>query len=211
MPRKIRVLLADDHPVFRTGVRTLLETDKSIEIVGETSKGARVIPLVGELKPDVLVLDMEMPDLGGVEIARQLRSAKAPVRVLALSAHDDVQYVRNLIETGAAGYLMKDENPERIIEAIKGVARGEEGWISRRVAARMEQWAQNEFPARRTLTERELDVLQQIVNGLSNQEIGRRLHISEKTVEKHSSSIFSKLNVNSRVEAAVLAVQEGLV
>jgi DNA-binding NarL/FixJ family response regulator len=211
MSSKIRVLLVDDHPVVRAGIRTLLSSHPNIEVVGETSDGTQVIPLVGELSPDVLVLDVQLPGLNGVEIARQIKSAQIPVQVLALSAHDDIQYIRNLLAHGASGYLTKEEAADTIVEAIQGIARGEQGWLSRRVATQVSAWTLNPNPVKHELTNRELDVLHEIVAGLSNQEIGRKLKISEKTVEKHVSSILAKLNVSSRVEAAVMAVQENLV
>ncbi len=189
----------------------MLSSQPNIEVIGETSDGMQVLPLVGELAPDVLVLDVQLPGLNGVEIARQIKSAQLPVQVLALSAHDDIQYIRNLLAHGAAGYLTKEEAADTIVEAIQGIARGEQGWLSRRVATQVSQWTLNPTATQRDLTARELDVLHEIVAGLSNQEIGRTLQISEKTVEKHVSSILAKLNVNSRVEAAVLAVQENLV
>jgi DNA-binding NarL/FixJ family response regulator len=208
---KIRVLLADDHPIVRAGIRTLLSSQANIEVVGETSDGTQVIPLLGELTPDILVLDVQLPGLNGVEIARQIQSAQIPVHVLALSAHDDIQYIRNLLAHGAAGYLTKEEAADTIVEAIQGIARGEQGWMSRRVASQVSQWSLNQHAGKRELTNRELDVLHEIVAGLSNQEIGRKLKISEKTVEKHVSAILAKLEVNSRVEAAVMAVQQNLV
>lgn len=211
MKHKIRVVLADDHPIVRAGIRTLLASQPSIEVVGETSEGTQVIPLVYELSPDVLVLDVQLPGLSGVEIARQIKAAQIPVQVLALSAHDDIQYIRNLLADGAAGYLTKEEAADTIVDAIMGIARGEHGWLSRRVASQVSVWMLDPMSMPRELTTRELDVLHQIVNGLSNQEIGRQLSISEKTVEKHVSAILSKLEVNSRVEAAVMAVRENLV
>lgn len=207
---KIRVLLADDHPVVRKGIRDLLEQSSTIIVVGEASNGYDVLTLVDEVAPDILLLDMEMPGLSGVEVARQLRSKRAPVRILALSAYDDPQYIRSLLESGAAGYLTKEEAPEAIVEAVQGVWRGEEGWLSRRVAARMTVWTREE-PDQMGLTNREMEVLKQVVEGKTNQEIGIILGISDKTVEKHLESVFSKLSVSSRVEAAVLAVREGLV
>lgn len=208
---KIQIVLADDHPVVRSGIRNLLESQHDIAVVGETSNGTDVLDLIRELEPDIVILDMQMPGLTGVEVARQLKAARSSVRVLALSAHDDIQYIRNLLANGASGYLMKEEAADTIVEAVRGIARGENGWLSRRVAAQMSDWTMNDTPGKHRLTEREMDVLALIVEGLSNQEIGRRLSISEKTVEKHTGSIFSKLNVTSRVEAAVLAVQEGLI
>lgn len=207
---QIRVLLADDHPVVRGGIRNLIETAPEIAVVGEASGGREALSLVEELQPDVLLLDMEMPDMSGVEVARQLAQKKTAVRILALSAYDDPQYIRSLFSSGAAGYLTKDEAPEFILEAINGVWRGQEGWLSRRVAARMTVWTRDE-PDDMGLTRRELQVLRKIVEGKTNQEAGLELGISDKTIEKHLESIFAKLGVSSRVEAAVLAVREGLI
>ncbi len=133
----IRVVLADDHVVVRIGIRNLLSRSKDIEVVGEAGNGIEAIQLVDDLKPDLLLLDMEMPELDGVEVARRLRSAKSPVRILALSAYNDKQYIQSMLEQGAAGYLTKDEAPGTIIEAVRGVANGEHGWFSRKVAARL--------------------------------------------------------------------------
>ena len=206
-----RVVLADDHPVVRSGIRNLLEKAAGIEVVGEANGGEEAIRLAESLLPDVLLLDMEMPDLKGVEVAQKLREMGSPVRILALSAYDDRQYILELLSNGAAGYLVKEEVPETIIEAVRGVARGEQGWVSRRVASQMADWIHNEEPGRMGLTTREMDVLRLVVAGKTNQEIGIALGISEKTVEKHLEGVFSKLGVASRVEAAVVAVRTDLV
>lgn len=204
---KIRVVLADDHPLAREGLRNLLAKAINIEVVGEAVDGNQTLDMVNTLQPDVLLLDMEMPGMKGVTVAQQLQNSQSKVRVLALSAYDDQQYIKGLLASGAAGYLMKEEASEAIIEAVQGVARGEEGWLSRRVAAKLSSWAQQQ----RNLTPREMDVLRLVVGGQTNQEIGFKLGISEKTVEKHLDSIFTKLDVSSRVEAAVWAVREGVV
>ncbi len=133
----IKVVLADDHVVVRIGIRNLLSRSPDIAVIGEASNGVEAIQLVGDLRPDVLLLDMEMPELDGVEVARRLRAAKSPVKILALSAYNDKQYILSMFDQGAAGYLTKDEAPEKIIEAIRGVAAGEQGWMSRKVAARL--------------------------------------------------------------------------
>ncbi len=203
------VVLVDDHPVVRAGIRNLLEKAHDIVVVGEASNGNEAIKLVKELSPDVLLLDMEMPGLSGNEVAQQLQKAGIPTHILALSAHDDKQYIQELLANGAAGYLVKEEVPEAIVEAVRGVSRGEKGWVSRRVAAQMSSWMGNENQERNGLTSREVQVLQAVVAGKTNQEIGLALGISEKTVEKHLEGIFAKLGVASRVEAAVRAVREG--
>ena len=207
----IRVLLVDDHPVVRGGIRDMLDKNLDIEMVGEASTGKEALQLVEDVNPDVLLLDMELPDIQGSLVAQQVQQRYPKVRILALSAHDDSVYVRELLELGAAGYLMKEEAPEAIVEAVRGVAHGEKGWISRRIAAQMASWMQTGDPGEMKLTVRELEVLRLIVQGKTNQAIALDLHISEKTVEKYIRSIFTKLNVASRVEAAVYAVQEGLV
>ena len=152
--KTIRVVLAEDHPVVREGIRTLLERALDLVVVAEASDGQEALRLVEEMAPDVLLLDMEMPGLTGVEVARRLQAARSPVRILALSSHDDDQYIFGLLEAGAAGYLLKEEAPEAIVAAVRGVARGEVGWLSRSVAQkvmrRMEGRAEETCP----LTER---------------------------------------------------------
>jgi DNA-binding NarL/FixJ family response regulator len=208
---KIRVLLADDHPIVRTGIRAMLQGASDIDIVAEAKSGAEALMLVEQLQPDVLLLDMEMPVMSGLEVAKRLKLLDSSVRVLALSAYDDAQYVHNLLASGAAGYLTKEEAPEMIIEAVRGVARGEEGWLSRRAVATVTAWARQDREEGGKLSERELDVLRLVVAGKTNQEIALALHISEKTVEKHVGAILNKMSAASRVEAAVQAVQRGLV
>jgi DNA-binding NarL/FixJ family response regulator len=135
---KIRVVIADDHAIMRVGIRNILSRSDKISVVGEASNGAEAIQLVSELGPDVLILDMEMPVMDGVEVARRLHTNQSPVRVLVLSAYDDRQYILEMLNMGAAGYLIKDEAPEVIVDAVKGIASGEKGWISRKAAVRLQ-------------------------------------------------------------------------
>lgn len=205
-----RVLIVDDHPVVRTGIRNLLEKAADIQVVAEASSGEEALDMIKELDPDVLLLDMEMPGISGNQVAEELQKEEARVKILALSAHDDKQYIQELLANGASGYLIKEEVPEAIVEAVRGVARGERGWVSRQVAAKMTTWMQEEDEQdKRGLTTREIQVLRAVVAGKTNQEIGLALGISEKTVEKHLEGVFAKLQVASRVEAAVRAVREG--
>lgn len=207
----IRVILVDDHPVVRDGIRGLLEKAVNIELIAEASSGEEALQLCESTVPDILLLDMELPDMQGTEVAQQVLAKFPQVKILALSAHDDARYVRELLELGASGYLMKEEAPEAIEEAVRGIARGEKGWVSRQIAALMVSWMHNEDADKKHLTLREHEVLRLVVDGKTNQAIAVEMGISEKTVEKYLSAIFSKLNVASRVEAAVYAVKEGLI
>lgn len=208
---QINVLLADDHPLARAGIRKFLEKEPDIQVVGEASSGEEALQLVEEFHPDVLLLDMEMPGMKGLEVAKTLKERNSPTVVLALSTYDNKQFILGLLASGASGYLVKEEVPETIIEAVRGVARGEQGWVSRRIAAQMANWMQMENNEGGSLTNREMDVLRLIAAGKTNQEIGLALGISYKTVEKHIDSIYMKLGVTSRVEAAVYAVRDHLV
>lgn len=206
----IRVVLADDHPVVRNGIRKVLSRDPEIEVVGEASSGEEALALVEQCIPDVLLLDMEMPVMNGVEVTAQVRRRFPFVHVLALSGYEDRSYVLEILQMGASGYLTKDEAMETIVEAVKGVARGELGWLSRRVSALITTWMRKDEPEQHSLTQRELEVLRLVVAGKTNQRIAVELHISEKTIEKYLESILRKLGVNSRVEAAVYAVRNNL-
>jgi DNA-binding NarL/FixJ family response regulator len=136
-PHLTRVLLADDHPRVRKGMRNLLQRIPDIEIVGEASNGLQAVEMVNQLSPDILLLDMEMPVMDGTEVASRLREMDSPVHILVLSAHDDQQYIKCMLDAGASGYLIKEEVPEKLIDAVKGVARGEKGWVSKRVAEKL--------------------------------------------------------------------------
>lgn len=132
-----RVILADDHAIVRAGIRHILQRTPDIQVMGEASTGTEAIQLVNQLVPDVLLLDIEMPGLNGIEVARKLNATNLPVRILVLSTYDDRQYITEILSHGAAGYLTKDEAPESIVEAIRSIARGEKGWVSERVRTKL--------------------------------------------------------------------------
>ena len=207
----IRVILVDDHPIVRSGIRGLLEKASDIKVVGEAENGETALQLVEEAAADVLLLDMELPDIPGPQVAAQIKQNHPALKILSLSAHDDSVYVRQLLEQGAAGYLLKEEAPEAILDAVRGVAQGQQGWISRGIAAQIASWMQVDTAGDPHLTRREQETLGLLVEGKTNQAIAANLHISEKTVEKHIKAIFEKLKVSSRVEAAVIAVKHGIV
>jgi DNA-binding NarL/FixJ family response regulator len=204
---EIRVLLADDHPIIRSGIRMLLEQAPDIVVVGETDRGDDVVGLVGRLHPDVLLLDMEMPGKSGVDVARELQSSGAAVRILVLSAYDDDQYISSLLTNGAAGYLTKEEALGTIVEAVRGVARGEEGWFSRRAAAQIAAMARKESSGGMGLTERETEVLEMLSKGWTNTRIAHEMTVSERTVRFHLTNIYDKLGVSSRAEAIAWALK----
>jgi DNA-binding NarL/FixJ family response regulator len=195
--------------MVRAGIRSLLNKAPDIKVVGEASNGQEALRLVEEMEPDILLLDMEMPVLKGIDVARKLQANRSHVRILALSAYNDRQYILGMLACGAVGYLTKEEVPETIVEAVRGVARGEEGWVSQSVASQIGEWREGEDARSHELTAREMEVLRLLVEGKTNPQIGADLGISKKTVEKHLGAVYSKLGVASRVEAAEVALRKG--
>jgi DNA-binding NarL/FixJ family response regulator len=206
----IRVLIVDDHPVVRTGIRNMLEPAMGISVIGEASTGSEALQMIENLQPNVVLLDMKLPDMSGIDVIKQIYEAKSSSRVLGLSSYDDREFISQLLNYGASGYLLKEEVPEYIIDAVRGVAHGEAGWVSRKVAALLSQILLKDKEDGTDLTTRELEVLRLVVDGKTNDQIGVSLGISVKTVENHLHAIFRKMGVVSRVEAAVMAVRESL-
>ena len=206
----IRVLIVDDHPVVRTGIRNMLDPAVGISVVGEASTGSEALQMIESLQPNVVLLDMKLPDMSGIDVIKQIYETKGKSRVLGLSSYDDREFISQLLNYGASGYLLKEEVPEYIIDAVRGVAHGEAGWVSRKVAALLSQIFLKDKEDGTDLTARELEVLRLVVDGKTNDQIGVSLGISVKTVENHLHAIFRKMGVISRVEAAVMAVRESL-
>ena len=205
-----RIMLVDDHPTMRVGLRALLEQDPTLTVVGEANSGEEALERIDEVRPDVIVLDCQLPQQSGVAVASALQRRGHPARVLALSAYDDKHYVRGMLAAGASGYLTKEEAPHKIVEAVRAVAQGEP-WFSPAIQDALTPPSPHDpRVAPRPLTPRELEVLPHVVAGMSNAEIALELGISEKTVEKHLHAIFDELAATSRVEVATLAVQSGL-
>lgn len=205
---KIRVILVDDHPVVRNGVKNFLTKARDIEVIAEARDGEEAIRLVNELNPHVLLLDMELPGKNGVEVTEALKASGSSVKVLAFSGHDDREYIRGVLNSGAAGYITKDEPNEHVIEAIRGVAYGQQGWLSRKVKAAVMELYQNEDLAGKKVTPREAEVHDLVYQGKTNKKIAFDLKISEKTVEKYIYSLFQKYEVVSRVQLAVKKARE---
>lgn len=212
----IRVLLADDHALFRQGVRRLLDGAGDIEVVGEAESGEQTIRLVEELVPDVVLLDVAMPTLSGIDAARIIKTSTPRASIIMLTVHADEEFLFEAIKAGAMGYLLKDCTPEELIRAIRVVHSGE-GLLAPTMAAKvMREFArtretQGAATVHLPLTQREIEILQHVAGGLANKEIARRLTISERTVKNHLSNIMEKLHVNSRTQAAVYALRRGLV
>jgi DNA-binding NarL/FixJ family response regulator len=210
IPQGIRIVLAEDYPVIRLGIKNMLDGKNGISVVGEAADGYEVLRLIDELHPDLLVLDMELHQLDGVEVARNLKGYENPPKILVLSAYDDCQLVQSMLDLGVNGYLSKSEAADQIEDAVIQIMNGETSWLSAGIQAKMERQAARTPTALDTLTNREREVLALVVEGKSNLTIAYQLGISQKTVEKYLTIVFSKLGVQSRTDAAVAAVREKL-
>jgi DNA-binding NarL/FixJ family response regulator len=212
----LRVLVVDDHDLFRTGLKNLLE-EQGVNVVGEAENGENAIRLAADVAPDVVVMDLNMPGLGGVETTRRLSRLAPLTRVLVLTISVDDEDVMDAVMAGACGYLLKDSSIQELIAGIRAAASGE-SLISPQIAAkvlqRLRAQATNEDAAemiRAELSDRELEVLKLIANGKDNAQIARELYISPKTVKNHISNILMKLQIENRIQAAVYAVRSGIV
>jgi two-component system, NarL family, response regulator LiaR len=205
------VLIADDHPVVRQGLRSFLQLQPDLEIVAEAADGEEAVTRAGDLLPDVVLLDLLMPRVSGIQAIRRIRSASPNTRIIVLTSYADDSKVVPAVRAGAAAYLLKDAEPHELADAIRAVHRGE-GLLHPAVTARVLQEVAkgSRSRLREILTERELDVLRLVAQGRSNREIARDLVISEKTVKTHVSNLLAKLHVADRTQAALFAVREGL-
>jgi DNA-binding NarL/FixJ family response regulator len=210
----VRVLVADDQSMVRAGFRMLLSGEEDIEVVAEASNGLEAVEKAARFNPTVVLMDIRMPELDGLEATRRILAADDTARVLILTTFDLDEYVYEALRAGASGFVLKDEPPEELLAAIRVVARGEallSPAVTKRVIARFTNIPQPTPPPEiEELTERELDVFRLIARGLSNAEIGRELFISDTTVKTHITHILQKLNLRDRVQAVVLAYQSGL-
>jgi NarL family two-component system response regulator LiaR len=210
----IKILLAEDHVVVRQGTRQLLECEPDLKVIGEAGDGEKAVQLAAQLRPDVIIMDVAMPKLSGIEATKQIKALLPSVAILVLSGYDYDEYVFSLLEAGAAGYLLKSASGDELIDAIRAVHKGDSvlhPTVARKVVDRFRHLGKPEGRASDLLTEREMDVLKAAAKGMSNKDIGKELRISVRTVQAHLRSIFNKLGVGSRSEAVIYGLKRGWV
>ena len=203
----IRLIVVDDHPVVRDGLRGMLAAEAEFQVVGEAANGAEAVALVATLMPDVLLMDLRMPGMDGVTATEQIKSTHTGIHILVLTTYDSDADILRAVEAGATGYLLKDAPREELSRAVRATARGE-SVLAPSVAARL--MGQMRRPAEEALTAREIQVLGLVAQGASNKEIGQQLCISEATVKSHLIHIFDKLAVSDRTAAVTTAVKRGI-
>ena len=217
MSKTIRIVIADDHPVFRTGLRLVIGTEEDLELVGEAADGAMAVRLVNELQPDVVLVDVRMPEMDGLQAIEHIRAETPQVAVLILTTYNEDALMLRGLQAGACGYLLKESSPETLLHAIRAAARGEmlmqPEMMARILAYSRPTPAPTPSLSERSavsLTEREQEVLEGLARGERNKEIAARMSITTRTVETYLTSIYTKLQVDSRLEAIVAAIERGL-
>lgn len=212
MTETIRIFIADDHAIVREGLRALLATEPDLELVGEASDGIQAVSKVHALKPDVILLDMVMPRMDGLEVIVEIKKSWPEAKIIVLTSFSDDEKVFSAIRSGALGYLLKESSPQDLLQAIHSVARGE-GFLSPTIASKVMREINQPPklpPTKDPLTEREVEILQLVAKGLTNDEIAEKLVVSERTVRTHVSNILAKLQLANRTQAALYALKEGL-
>ncbi len=212
-PLTVRVLIADDQTLFRVGLARLLEEYPRVEIVGQAADGAEAVKLVGTLKPDVVLMDLKMPNLGGIEATRQIAASHPSVKVLLLTTFEADNHVIQALKAGASGYILKDSKPDSIVSSLLAVMAGERVMASAVANRVLEMLTGTTTPKEfyDGLTGREIEILKLLAGGMANKQIAYKLKISEKTVRNHVSNMYEKLNIYDRSQAVLYAVRKGLV
>jgi len=213
LSENIRILIADDHPVVREGLATMLSREKNIEVVGEAENGVEAIKKARELGPDIILMDLRMPEVNGVEAMNQIKDTHPNINFIVLTTYDNDEYIFQGIEAGARAYLLKDSPREELFKAIEAVYRGEsliEPAIAGKVLDRLVKLSRQDSP-QVELSNREIEVLDLIARGTANKLIATSLNISESTVKTHIQSIFQKLDANDRTEAVTKALSKGII
>jgi DNA-binding NarL/FixJ family response regulator len=204
----IRLVIADDHPVVRDGLCAMLDTQPDIEVIGEATTGAEALDMVRSLRPDLVLMDLQMPELDGASATRRIRAEHEDIQVLVLTTYDTDGDISRAVEAGATGYLLKDARREDLFQAVRLAARGE-SVLSPGVAARV--LGRMRAPAEESLSVREIEVLGAVARGFSNREVARELHVSEATVKTHLVHVFAKLSVDDRTAAVTVALERGII
>lgn len=206
-------MIADDHSLIREGIRQLLEFDGSIEVIGEASNGVECLEKLEVLSPDVLLLDINMPEMNGIDVLKQLKETEYDVKVLILTVHNELEYLLKAIDIGVDGYILKDSESSELKKAIDIICKGENYIQPSLIPALNNQLANRDIDKDKIdlLTSREYEVLIQVANGMSNKEIATNLNISERTVKNHISNIFKKIDVSDRTQAAVFAIKNNII
>ncbi|NLD48392.1 MAG: response regulator transcription factor, partial [Clostridiaceae bacterium] len=207
---KIRVLIADDHAMVRQGLKQILELEEDMVVIAQAPNGEEAIKLAKDHHPDVILMDINMPGMNGLQAIKEMKLGNLLSRVIVLTIHEDREYLFKTLQMGAEGYVLKDADPDVLIEAIRSVNRGQsyiQANMTKELVKEFNRVTLNEKgkSEENTLTARELEVLELIAEGMINKEIAKRLYISEKTVKNHVSNIFRKLNVSDRTQAAIYA------
>ena len=215
MKNTIRILLADDHTILRDGIRSLLEDEQDMQVVGEAEDGHAAVKMTAQLEPDVVVMDIAMPLLNGLEATRQIKRSHPQVKVLILTMHENEEYIRQVLATGAMGYILKDAAARELLGAIRAVHQGEavlSPAITRLVIEDYLRWGEPQpEPVSNGLSAREREVLQLIAEGYTNKQIGEILCISVKTVQAHRNSLMQKLDLHDRGELIKYAIQKKII
>jgi NarL family two-component system response regulator LiaR len=210
---KIKVIIADDHMLFREGTRNLIDKEKDMEVVGEASDGEEIVKLVDELLPHVVLMDIAMPKVNGIEATRHIKVHQPSIAVLVLTAYDNDQYIMALLEAGAAGYLLKNVSGNDLVNAIRAVYAGEavlHPTIAQKVFSRFGAGRESIEPVQLVeLSEREIEILRLAAKGMGNQDIAGQLFLSRRTIQAHLANIFRKMDVGSRTEAVLQALKRG--
>jgi len=205
---KIKILMADDHPVVRAGIRGMLETQDEFQVVAEAENGREAFEQIGKLKPDVVLMDLRMPEMDGVEAITKIKEKYPDVNILVLTTYDTDADIVRAVEAGATGYLLKDAPREELFRAVRGTAKGETV-LAPVVAARLMGKVRDH--GEQALSAREIDVLMLVARGASNQDVGEKLHVSTATVKSHLIQIYQKLGVSDRTAAVTTAIERGII